>query len=606
MLSVVQNVVYKPFFVLLLLVNALYATHSIPQNIFNQIEHKKLYQTKQWKRLLHYREGESEIDDPKFFFSSSGKTDLESELKATVKQLINDKSDDENSTLCRYPSRSNWILEQLPELLPLIKVPQCTKLKKEIATLEAKQVTLVLASAHINSPASAFGHTFLRIDSDEKTPLLSYAVNYAAQTNEDNGFVYAYQGLFGGYKGRYAMQPYAQKLKTYSDLEQRDIWEYPLDLSPQEIQKMLLHIFEISHFYADYFFLAENCSYNLLWLIEVAKDDIELTNQFDVKAIPIDTLRSVVNSGLVKETIYRPSKRKKMLQISQDIHELPNAIAFTKSDEYNLSQLSRLNKTQKAKTLELATHQLQIKHSNGDIGKKEYLTHFLNILKARSKLGKIEHAPIIKPTLPRQGHKSTKATFSYAKEDEFSARLKIAYHDIYDNESGYIPGAYIDFLDTAISYKNKQLTLKEINLLNIRSYALQDAIFKPISWQVSTGAKRIFNNELNAYLQAGGGVTLGYEKLFGYVTLTPTFYYREESKESLSANLGLIYNPSQNFKFGVMGTQEWFRSSEKIQEFEPFITYSVSKDSALNLKYEYKKLEEQREKDITLSYFWYF
>lgn len=432
---------------------------------------------------MHYRNGKSEIDDPKFFFSTRGKTDLESELYATIEALINDTGDDENSTLCYYPSRSNWLLEQIPTLHKHIRIPQCKKLKQELANLDAKQVTLILASAHINSPASAFGHTFLRIDSDENTPLISYAVNYAAQTNEDNGFIYAYQGLFGGYKGRYSLQTYAKKLKEYSDLEQRDVWEYPLDLNPEEIQKMLLHIFEIGHFYADYFFLGENCSYNLLWLIEVAKEDVNLTDQFTIKAIPIDTVREVVNNDLVKKTVYRPSKRKKMVQLTEEIKELDTAIKFAKSEEYNLSQLNYLIPEQKAKTLELSTHQLQIRHSNGEITKTEYLTHFLRLLKERSKLGKVDTSPIPQPITPRYGHPSSKATLGYNSDEELTARIKIAYHDIYDNELGYIPGAYINFFDTAITHRNNQMQLEEINLIDIRSYAIQDAFFKPISWK---------------------------------------------------------------------------------------------------------------------------
>jgi hypothetical protein len=601
----IQRIAIQLFFVLLCS-SFLSSQSSIPSSITNKIEDKKLFQTKQWQRLMHYRNGSSEIDDPKFFFSKSGKTDLKSELIATVKMMIIDKSDDENSTLCRYPSRSNWLLENLPKLKEIIKIPKCTKLKKEINNLEAKYVTLVLASAHINSPASAFGHTFLRIDSDRDTPLLSYAVNYAAQTREDNGFIYAYQGLFGGYKGLYSIEPYTKKLKTYSDLEQRDIWEYSLDLNQKEIYKMLLHIFEISHFYADYFFLTENCSYNLLWLLEVAKDDVDLINKFNFKAIPIDTLRVIVDNNLVTKTIYRASKRKKMLELSGEIADIPNAMEFIDSDDYNLSDIDNLSRVQKAKALELATHRLQIRYGKNDIDKKTYLKNFLRLLKERSRYGKIAHKPIKPPIAPRYGHSSTKATLSYAKEDEFLARIKVSYHDIYDNESGYISGAYIDFFDTSIRYKDNKLTVDEINFLNIRSYAIQNVLFKPISWQVSVGGKRIFDNELNSYLKAGAGFTLGSDTLFTYATVTPTIYYRDDTKESLSANIGLIYNPSTSFKFGLLGRYEWFRDEREIQEIEPFVTYNLSKDSAVNIKYISKELDEFREEDFILSWFWYF
>ncbi len=590
----------KLVFVLLLLTSYLFSEHNFSKQI------DKLSNTQQWHRLLHFKDGKSEIDDENFFISKDGKTNPKAELTAFIEKLISDKSDDENSTQCYYPSRSSWILEQLPQLEKEIITPTCETLKKELKSIEAKQVTLVLASAHINSPASAFGHTFLRIDNNDNTPLLSYAVNYAAQTAEDNGFIYAYQGLFGGYKGLYSIDPYYKKLKEYSDLEQRDVWEYTLNLSQEEIDKMVLHIFEIRHFYADYFFLSENCSYNLLWLLEVAKEDINLTKQFNHKAIPIDTLRAIISEKLVKKTIYRPSKRKAILAIAKPIENNPTALKFANSNEYNLTKIDKLSKEDKIASLELATALLRIKLSKNKITKKEYLPKFLKILKARSKLGTSPKKIIEKPYEPTKGHYSAKASFAYTSHQASTARVKIAYHDIYDNDKGYIPGSYISFFDTALQYKDSKLTLDKINFLDIRSYALQDALFKPISWQVALGGKRIFNNELNAYLQAGGGFTLGSEAFYTYATVTPTIYYKTEEEHSLSANIGILYNPSKHLKVGLLGSNEWFDKNREILKIEPFVTYSFDQASALNLRYAYKELNNKREEDAILSWFWYF
>jgi len=584
---------------------------QIPEIILEKIHSNKLYNAPQWQRLLHYKNGKSEIDDPKFFFSAEGKFNLEAELKASIEKLINDKSDDEKSTLCYYPSRSYWILNQLPELEKIITAPNCKGLKKELAALDAKRATLILASAHINSPASAFGHTFLRLDASEDTPLVSYAVNYAAQTKETNGIIYAYQGLFGGYGGRYSIEPYSKKIKTYSDLEQRDIWEYPLDLTQAELDKLILHIFEIRHFYADYYFTSENCSYNLLWLIDIAKEGVatnsgELVKQFKYKAIPIDTLRAVADAGLVKESVYRPSKRKKMLQKIKAIKNSPKAIRFAKSHDYDLNALTGLSKKQKANALELATLLLQTDHSDAKIAKKEYLGHFLTLLNARSELGDIESSDIKQPFAPVKSHLSTKMSLSYGSDDDAILRMKVAYHDIYDNESGYVPGAYINFFDTAFKYKDNELKLDEINLLDIRSYAIQDPIFKPISWQVALGGKRNLDDSLDPYFQVGAGVTLGNETLFSYATVTPAFYIRNESQQSISANVGLIYNPSSSLKTGLLGKKEWLTDDNELLEIEPFITYSVSKTTALNLRYRHTEMNDDVKDEAILSLFWYF
>ena len=592
----------QSFFILLfpLISIPLFSNH----NFSNQIE--KLSQTEQWQRLLHFKNNQSEIDDKSFFFAKEGKTNPKAELKATIEKLIFDKSDDENATLCHYPSRSTWILEQIPKLKETIFIPKCIALNKELNELGAKHVTLVLASAHMNSPASAFGHTFLRIDNNPDTPLLSYAVNYAAQTTEDNGFVYAYQGLFGGYKGRYSIDPYYKKLKEYSYLEQRDVWEYTLDLSQEEIDRMVLHIFEVRHFYADYFFLAENCSYNLLWLLEIAKKNSNLTHKFNHKAIPIDTLRAVIDENLIKKTTYRPSKRAEVLALSQSIEDNPVALFFAKSDEYNLSKIETLNKKEKIASLELATALLQIRRSENEISKKEYLPQFLKILRSRSKLGRVSKNKIVPTSEPIEGHYSSKTTLSRGHKNSFKARTKIAYHDIYDNDIGYISGAYINFFDMAITYKEKKLQLEEINVLEIKSYAIQDAIFKPLSWEVAVGGKRIFNNELNTFLKAGGGFTLGGEHLYGYATITPTIYYKQHEELSIAGNIGVLYNPSKVLKIGVLGSHEWFDKKREIKEIEPFITYTINQESALNLRYEYKDVNGIKKSDTLLSWFWYY
>ena len=592
-------------FVFVLLMISLLSTPLFSDHNFSkQID--KLSKNQQWHRLLHFKNSQSEIDDTKFFFAKDGKTNPKNELEATIKKLMSDKSDDENSTLCHYPSRSAWILENIPQLKEKILKPKCLKLHKELKELGAKHVTLVLASAHMNSPASAFGHTFLRVDKNPDTPLLSYAVNYAAQTAEENGFFYAYQGLFGGYKGQYSIDPYYKKLKEYSDLEQRDVWEYTLNLSQEEINRMVLHIFEIRYFYADYFFLAENCSYNLLWLIEIAKKSSKLTKQFNHKAIPIDTLRAVMKSGLIKKTTYRPSKRANILALSQTIKENKTALTFAKSDEYNLTSIKKLTKKEQIASLELATALLQIRRSKNKISKKEYLPQFLKILRSRSKLGKSLKKKIAQPPEPIEGHYSTKTTLSLGNKNTFKARAKIAYHDIYDNDNGYISGAYINFFDTALEYKESKLQLEEINILEIKSYAIQDAIFKPISWEVAVGAKRIFNNELNSFLKAGAGFTLGDGNLYGYATITPTIYYKTNEEHSISGNIGFLYNPSKTVKIGLLGSHEWFNKNRDIEEIEPFITYSIDQKSAINLRYKYKKVNGIKKSDATLSWFWYY
>ena len=111
--------------------------------------------------------------------------------------------------------------------------------------IKPASVTLIFPAAHINSPASMFGHTLLTVDTEPQSRLLAYSINYSAVTRETFGPIFAFKGLFGFYPGYFSMLPYYAKLQEYSDIDQRDIWEYPLNLSGEEINRLLMHTYEM-------------------------------------------------------------------------------------------------------------------------------------------------------------------------------------------------------------------------------------------------------------------------------------------------------------------------------------------------------------------------
>jgi hypothetical protein len=260
-----------------------------------------------WLKLLHFRDGKSQIDDPNFFLSETGQSDPKSEFNATIDAILND-----DNISCRYPARVEYIYKNYNSYVKNIPIKKCKALEVLLKEIDAKKAVLIFPTAHINSPASMFGHSFLRIDSNSGTTLTANAINYSANSDEKNGLFFAYYGLSGGYKGKYSALAYYKKIKEYSNLESRDIWEYELNLSKAEIRKMLLHLYEIKDSYSNYYFFTQNCSYNLLWLLEVARPSLKLVKQFTYKAIPIDTIKAIKNAGLFEGEYFRASSNRKI------------------------------------------------------------------------------------------------------------------------------------------------------------------------------------------------------------------------------------------------------------------------------------------------------
>ena len=416
-----------------------------------------------WLSVVHYKSSlggdyKSQADDVEFFNHARGKVEPQLELDATIRAFF-DVDGGERHPRCRFPARFHWLNQRLqfdPQRLPAVV---CKEYHEWQTTLNANSVTLVFPAAYLNGPSSMFGHTLLRInpgDSRKDVPLAAYALNYAANANpSDNGIFYAYKGIFGGYQGAFSIVPYYQKINEYSELENRDVWEYDLNLNQEEVDQLLRHAWEVRAINFDYFFLTENCSYHMLSLLEVARSSTDLTDGFSVKAIPSDTVRAIVDAGMVEDINYRPSmttvikQRVTLLDNSQQakvwaLGAAEQAVQPVSDSHETLATTSRI--------LELAFDYSRYRALQNASVRDEHTDQSYQLLKARSDLPAGNVWPDIKWTVsrPEHGHRTSRMAFGGGQHDGrsfVSARFRPAYHDILDPLPGYSRGAQINFLD---------------------------------------------------------------------------------------------------------------------------------------------------------------
>lgn len=581
-----------------LILSFLCFTFSYSSELTNIIEQSKLYENPYWAKLLHYRDGQSEIDSANFFISKNGKNDLKEELFETINSLEKGT----NSVLCRFPLRVKWLKENIPNLN--IAQYSCEELDKFISLVDGKFVTMVFPTAHINSPASMYGHTFIRISSNEETPLISNAVNYAAATTDTNGLIFAYKGLFGEYEGRYSILPYYEKIKEYNNLEQRDIWEYDLDLTQDEIDKLVLHTYELKDSYSDYFFFKENCSYNVLWPLEVARPSLDLVSQFDFKTVPLDSIKVLQKYNLIKNTNFRYSSMRKMKFIlNEKIENKEYVKGFIKEDnELNDS----LSTEDKISYLDLKISYLQYQRANNEYDKDEYLKKYLQLLKERSSYKQASTYDIKTPFNPIDSHDSARVSFFYNNNDSFEFSAKPVYNDMYDISDGYLQGAYIDFFDVNIKKeKDENARLDRFTLLKIKSLAPQDLIFKPISWGIDVGYEQFKQRSDYLKVKPEMGVTFGQNRDFIYLMAGSNLYYKNsEQLYSIGSTIGFITNRFDNLKLGINYSYDKYNKDLKNNQFEAFSTYKLDRNLALNIKYTNDNLYEKEDNlKVGISYY---
>ena len=474
-----------------------------------EAERQHLDQDRYWRVLLHYKDGllgaASVVDDPKFFADPNGKHDPKAELRATLASFftpaLTDTTGGKKHPVCRFAARLEWLKEKLRIDERRLPVPRCEPLETLLAQIQPESATVIFPTAHMNSPASMYGHTLLTIETASKSKLLAYAVNYSAMTSGTNfAPVYMAKGLLGGYPGYFSVLPYYAKLQEYSDVNDRDIWEYPLNLSREEVDRLVRHTYELDSIATKYFFFGENCSYGLLFLLDAARPSLHLSDRFSWWVIPIDTIRSVKKAGLMEGAIYRPSKSTKIEYLSHLVDKKGRDDAWDLSHgrETPDSVLARADSTEeKIRVFDLATEYLQYAYARGDISKAEYLPRFLKTLEARSSLGATEEwrYSIPPPPRPDAGHRSDRRHVGggVIEDEPFQElRLRPAYHTLLDRELGYKRGSQIVFVDAAVRYYSDQrrAKLESVDLIDIMSLAPRTRFFKHVSWKVRTAFYR--------------------------------------------------------------------------------------------------------------------
>ena len=471
-------------------------------SLINRALKDKVYKNRYWHTLVHYtpsiRGVVSEIDDPSFFLSAKGRKDPKAELIATLRAFFQEPSANLEHPRCRFIARYHWLKSELTIDEARLPKVECSEYETVVKQLTPQKVVLVFPAAYMNNPASMFGHTLLNIKGKEESSLLSKSVNYSARTSVQSGLIFAFKGVFGLYKGYYEILPYYARIQLYNDINQRDIWEYELNLSPEEIEQMIKHLWELREVYSRYFFFNENCSYNLLHLLEAARPSLNLSRKLKGYVIPLDTIRLIAEANLINTTSYRPSKATKIHHLMDMLPPELNNLAFAMGKLHIQAETilakNDLSDEDKGHILDLATEYLQYRYVKKEIAQDLYQESFLENLRTRSRIPDSSNSnyDIPEPPSPETGHSTKRLRLGIEFEDgRFYTNLgfRPAYHDLLDPDTGYIEGSEIEFLNMDLRYDptDEKVELKRLNVLSIIALGSRDLFFKPISWKLQVG-----------------------------------------------------------------------------------------------------------------------
>lgn len=543
------------------------------QQLIKTASRKNLQADAYWHVLLHYEPGwfgwESEVDDPDFFLASHGKYDPHAELTATLAGFFQPVSfnSDKDHPQCRFPARFAWLGAQLDFQAGKLPSPDCQDLQTWLQEINAGSITLVFPYYYPDAPASIFGHTLLRINSSRsaRPALLSYAVNYAALVDHEKTgpLEYGWKGVFGGFRGVFSISPYYLSVLSYNDIQQRDIWEYDLELTPEEIGRMMHHLWELKEIYFDYFFFRENCSYHLLSLLEVARLGLNLRSRHLFWTIPADTVRNITSTpGLLVRRTYRPSRwsslKQQMADMSNTERQLVLSIIGSGTPAFTSQWLERTPES-RSRVLEALISFYALQPTEESARLREWALSERAALKTI--LPPAEYPPETAP--PETGHETVMTSISAGRTDGQTAyrgfSLRLALHGLLDATPGYIPNSALEFFHAGFRQydEDKRVRLHQLTLANIVSVNSRSDIESGFSWKMNAGWRQPGQKRCPDCLlfefNPGGGV--------GYSIPGGLFYTMGEFRYSNGADLDPGGHLSIGLTAGVLLKQIGFWKS---------------------------------------------
>jgi hypothetical protein len=592
----------------------------------------RLAENDEWLRLGHYRRSwtgnvTSEADGNNFFLSPQGKTQPQLELDATIDGFFSDlanydpaAADNANiqHPICQFPARLMWLSEQLaidPAKLPK---PDCVRYQKFLDSMQVESARLVFSAYYLNNPASAFGHTFLRLHrkeptvSEERRQLLDFAIEFSADPDTTFAPVYAIKGLLGAFPGTFRRLPYYYKVREYNDYESRDLWEYKLNLTPKQLAMLLAHVWELGSTFFDYWYLSENCSYHLLGLLEVALPDTELIDGVHWPVIPADAVRAVTNApGLVEKVEFRPSSRTRFQrEISPFSGKELTALADLAEDPRHPLTLSD---RQRIEVLDAAQDLIDIKYAKAlalDENKGEAAEIKHALLERRAEIlvpspDATYDTPFRK--MPQIGHDTRRISAGAGSSRdgqwiEFGARL--ALHDLADSSDGYPELSQLEFLPTRARYDlaTDRFRLDSLDLVHVVSLTPQNEFDRHVSWEFRVGSQHLQDAgciPANCYagrLELGGGTAFATasERFTVFMFANTQVWIGRGLDALLGSPVRLGIGPAGGFRLRLhphlialaTGEWNWLPTQKGFATWSAFGTlrWSVVRDLAIDLQ----------------------
>jgi hypothetical protein len=472
------------------------------------------HQRAHWKILLHYKGEKSVISDSSFFLAEDGHRNPESELKKTITEFFRkDIPLSNNHAICRFPARLKWIKKELN--IPLNALPKvnCSDFDEYIKKTAANKISIVFASENVNNLMSMMGHIFLKINGERDGGEVAHALGYFANYSSINPISFLVGAVSYGAPGVYILEPYQKKIDEYNDRQKRSIWEYKLNLTQDQIDNVVSHIWEMRRIRTKYNFITHNCGSALLYLLYVADSNLQkIYNPLDA---PLDIIKKLNQENYIKEINLSPSDSYEFRMIA-DNFSTSDRVAIEKFLEDGDIKYLKNNSWQKESNIAYGGRViLDYKLVNKDISQVKYNSLVEEIHNFSKSLPRNNLIYNVKDPLKKS--KSSRLSLGYKNQGYNKDLVNFGFYPVYNsingNNSQYFNEIDLQLMNLEGGYyseKNKVL-FDNIDLIKIKNLVAYDSFVNGLSgsFKINFERERFDANSSKIFPNTTFGIGIG-------------------------------------------------------------------------------------------------
>lgn len=475
----------------------------------------------EWLALLHYkisptgRLDQSYVITKSYFLAENGRNDPVAELHATLTAFSTATSVSNQHPICRFPARKLWLESNTSYSFAEVN---CSRFDAWAELESIDSISMVFATGHFSSPASFFGHNFLKINTINSADyLLDTAVNFGAVIPPNEGpLTYLTTGIFGGYEAHFSAEPFYRFLVKYGEEDLRDIWEYKLSLTAEQRNLLVAHLWELQEMRFQYYFFRENCAYQISALLNIVTDTA-FVPRFLPWAMPVTVfdrmMSSQINGQSLVESIELHRSRRTLFQNrfssgSAKLKRIVHRYALGHVDLANSAAYQALDESEKIRVVDtlLDYSAFMSKEKSGEVHKENQRQLLLTRIGLKN--GSVQYPEADRSKPPHLGQRPSYTAIGIShtnsKKPLGFIQLRPAYYDFLGLGIGRKPHASFTLFDTQINF-GESVSIGKFDLFslsNLNTHYSGIAIDSAFSWHFRLGNEPVSDkcNDCNGWL----------------------------------------------------------------------------------------------------------